>query len=491
MVAAVTGLNLLLDHWFGGKLLGNQALALIYLLSVVVLGVFVGRWATLLAATATALLWDFFFAEPRGSFRIANAGDVIMFFTYFVVAVAMGQLTARIRQQQYAERQRERRATSLYLLTRELAESADLAQLLAVVIRQVGETFRAKVALSLPASAEETVPSPYFASAWQMTEKEQSVAAWAFQHRQSAGKWTDTLSSSDGLHLPLVAGERATGVLSLMFDDTAPLTPAQRDLLDAFVRQVGLVLDRQRLRDAEVEAQLVAESERLGKTLLNSVSHELRTPLAAINTAASGLRSAGPLTPAQVALADEMDQATARLNRLVQNLLDLSRLEAGHLKPHLDWHVLRDVVAEAQHNLGRALAEHPVTVDLPADLPPMKLDALLTEQILVNLLGNVAMHTPAGTPVEIRAQLAGGKLILEVADRGPGLPPGDAAKWFEKFQRGPEAAAGGTGLGLSLVKGFAEAQGGSVTAANRPGGGAIFTVRLPAPQMPPVPEEKE
>jgi len=152
---------------------------------------------------------------------------------------------------------------------------------------------------------------------------------------------------------------------------------------------------------------------------------------------------------------------------------------------------LRDVIAGARQNLVRALATHPVTVDLPADLPPVKLDAILTEQILVNLLGNAAMHTPAGTPVTVRARLTGGKLVLEVADQGPGLPPGDAARWFEKFQRGPGAVAGGTGLGLSLVKGFAEAQGGAVAAGNQPGGGAIFTVRLPTAPLPPMPEETE
>lgn len=490
VVLGVTLLNAALDHFLGGRLLGNQTLALIYLLSVVVLALFVGRGATLVATTATALLWDYFFTEPRGSFRIVNLGDIVMFIVYFVVAVAMGQLTARIRSQQSAERQRELRATSLYLLTRELAESTDLAQLLAVVIRQVGQTFHAAVALSLPGGPEDQVPSPYFASTWPLPEKEQSVAAWAFLHRQPAGRGTDTLSSSEGLHLPLLAGERTTGVLSLKFRDETPLLPAQRDLLDAFVRQMGLVLDRQRLRDAEVEAQLVAESERLGKTLLNSVSHELRTPLAAIKTAASGLRAAGPLTPAQTALAEELDEATTRLNRLVQNLLDLSRLEAGHLRAHLDWHDLRDIIASARENLARPLAEHPVTLDLPADLPPVKLDALLTEQIIVNLLGNAAMHTPAGTPVILRARLGGGRLTLEVADRGPGLPAGDTARWFEKFQRGPGAAAGGTGLGLSLVKGFTEAQGGTVTAANQPGGGAIFTVRLPSAPLPPLPEDK-
>ena len=491
VVLGVTLFNALLEHWFGGHLLANQSLALIYLLSVVVLALFVGRGATLVAATATALLWDYFFTEPRQSLRITNAGDAMMFATYFIVAVAMGQLTARIRSQQNAERQREHRATALYLLTRELAESADLAQLLAVVIRQVGETFHAAVALSLPETVAANLPAPYFASTWQLPEKEQTVAVWAFQHRQPAGRGTDTLSSADGLHLPLVAGDRATGVLSLQFRETAPLSPPQRDLLDAFIRQIALVLDRQRLRDAELEAKLVAESERLGKTLLNSVSHELRTPLAAINTAASGLHNAGPLSPAQQALTDELEEAAGRLNRLVQNLLDLSRLEAGHLKANPDWHDLRDVITAARDSLGRALAGHPVTLDLPSDLPPVKLDAMLTEQILVNLLGNAAMHTPPGTRVEVRARLDAGKLVLEVADNGPGLPAGDATRWFDKFQRGPDAAAGGTGLGLSLVKGFAEAQGGSVAAANRSTGGACFTVRLPTTKMPPVPEETE
>jgi two-component system sensor histidine kinase KdpD len=250
-------------------------------------------------------------------------------------------------------------------------------------------------------------------------------------------------------------------------------------------------LDRQRLREAETEAKLLAESERLGKTLLNSVSHELRTPLAAITSAASGLRDAGPLTPAQQTLAAELDEATARLNRLVRNLLDLSRLEAGHLRPNIDWHDVRDLVHTALQNLGRTLAEHPVKMDIASDLPPARFDFALTEQILANLLSNAAVHTPAGTPVEVRARAESNELVLEVGDRGPGLPPGNPARLFDRFQRGADAAPGGTGIGLSLVKGFAEAQDGTVAAASRDGGGAIFTVRLPLTKMPPVPQEKE
>lgn len=484
VVVAVTGLNGLLQHW-----MGYQSLALVYLLSVAVSGMFVGRGPTLAAATLTALVWNFLFVPPLFTFHIAGTTDVMLFFTYFVVALAMGHLAARLRAQQAAERRREERATALYLLTRELADAPDLVELLAVVIRQVGKAFQTDVALCLPGSDEDAALTPYFASTWDLDEKERSVATWAFGHRQAAGRGTDTLPSAVGLHLPLLAGERVAGVLSLRLADDVRLAPAQRDLLEAIVRQTALVLDRQRLRDEEHQAKLLAESERLGKTLLNSVSHELRTPLAAITSALSGLRATGPLNASQQNLAVEVEEATTRLNRLVQNLLDLSRIEAGHLRPNLDWHDARDLIRTTLNNLGRTLAGRPVQVDIAADLPLVKLDFALTEQVLANLVGNAAVHTPGDTPIEVGVRTEAGQLIIEVADRGPGLPPGDSAHLFDRFKRGANAKPGGTGIGLSLVKGFVEAQEGTVTAANRPGGGALFTVRLPSDTMPPLPEE--
>lgn len=488
IVAGVTVLNAMLDQFVA---IGIYVLALTYLMAVVLMALFVGRGPVVLAASLSALLWNYFFVTPRYTLYITNFQDGMMFAMYFIVALVLGQLTARIRAQQNAERQQEQRATSLYLLTRELAESPDLAQLLAVVIQQVGKTFGADVALSLPDESAANPITPYFASTWALSEKEQTVAAWAFQHRQATGRGTDNLPASEGLHLPLVAGTRATGVLSLRFHDTAPLAPAQRDLLDAFIRQVALVLDRERLRDAEAQAKLLAESERMGTMLLNSVSHELRTPLAAISSVASGLRSAGELNTAQQSLTMELEEAARRLNRLVQNLLDLSRLEAGHLRTNSDWHDLRDLLNSALQTLGRALGGHELKIDIPRDFPPVKLDAVLTEQILVNLFGNAAVHTPPGTTVEFQARTEGDQLVLRVLDNGPGLPPGNPMRLFDRFQRGPDATAGGTGIGLSLVKGFAEAQGGSAGAENRPGGGTIFTVKFPLTKLPPVPEEKE
>ena len=475
VVAGVTAVNALLRSE-----MGYQSLALIYLLSVVVLAMFVARGPTLFAATVTALLWDYLFVPPRYTFYIRETTDLMLFFTYFVVALAMGHLAARLRAQQAAERHREQRATALYFLTRELAGATDFAELLAIIIREVGKAFRAAVALSLPGDTAHDSPTPFFASSWPLSEKEQSVAAWAFRRRQPAGRGTDTLPAAEGLHLPLVADDRAVGLLSLRFEDPGPLDPAQRDLLEAFVRQIALVLDRQRLRDREQDAKLVAESERLSKTLLNSISHEMRTPVAAIASAASNMAEGLANPPElQKAMLGEIQEAARRLNRLIGNLLDMTRLETGHVKPKLDWSDVADLVQVTLKHLSRELSRHPVKTAVAPGLPLARLDFVLMQQALTNLLLNAASHTPPGTLVEVGAAVVDQRLVLSVADRGPGLLAESLPRLFDKFFRAPNAPAGGTGLGLSIVKGFVEAQGGQVKAENRPGGGAVFSLSIP------------
>ena len=480
-VAATTGVNAILQRW-----LGYQSLALIYLLSVVVLAMFVGRGPTLVAATLTALLWNFCFVPPVFTFRITGITDLMLFCTYFVVALAMGHLAARLRAQQAAERRRELRATALYLLTRELAQASDFADLLAIIIREVGKATQAEAALSLPEEAQAGLLTPYFASTWAMAEKEQSVASWAALHRQPAGQGTDTLPSAEGLHLPLMAGDRAVGVLSLRFRDAAPLPADQRDLLDAFVHQIALVLDRQRLRDAEQQAKLVSESERLSKTLLNSISHEIRTPIAAITSAASSLEESGAARAGEFerTMVGEIQEAARRLNRLVGNLLSMTRLESGHVKAKLDWCDVADLVQVTLKDIQKDLAQHKVTVAIASGLPLVRMDFVLMQQVLTNLLLNAAVHTPPGTLVQVNAAAEADTLVLAVADNGPGLPPEALPLIFDKFYRAPAAPAGGTGLGLAIVKGFVEAQGGQVRAENRPSGGAVFTIRLPITKPP-------
>ena len=486
-IAGATVLNAALDTF-----VGCYAPALIYLLTVVGLALFVGRGPVFLAAGMSALLWNFCFLPPRYTFRITSVQDALMFGMYFAVALVLGQLTARIRAQERAERRREKRSTALYLLTRDLADAGSVDDMSQRLVAQVNRVFECSVALLLREADGTLARTPHPASTLAVSEKEQSVAAWAFRHAKPAGRFTDNLPLSEALHLPLVTNQAAMGVLSVKLASDEPPTLEQRDLLDAFARQATLVLDRLRLGTEAEQARVVAESERLSKSLLNSVSHELRTPIAAISAAVSALDGIPPGDQPDLAraLASEIQTSASRLNRLVANLLDMTRLESGRVKARLEWCDVRDLVSVALRKTEKDLARHEVTVALASDLPLVKLDAVLMEQVLVNLLVNAACYTPPATRVEIAARASAQELALTVADRGPGLPPESVPQVFEKFYRAPGAPTGGTGLGLSIVKGFTEAQGGRAEAANRPDGGAVFTLRFPVPGTPP-PKEAE
>jgi two-component system sensor histidine kinase KdpD len=280
-------------------------------------------------------------------------------------------------------------------------------------------------------------------------------------------------------------------VLSLRFKEKTPMATEQRELLDSFVRQIALVLDRQRLRDSEQQAKLVTESERLSKTMLNSVSHEIRTPIAAITNAATNLcePQQGALNEFQQTMVGEIQEASKRLNRLVANLLNMTRLESGHVKPKMDWCDVADLIQTTLKDIERDMSRHPVAVRVAPSLPLVRMDFVLMQQVLTNLLLNVASHTPTGTAVQVEAKVEPGFLLLIVSDQGPGFLLDALPHIFDKFYRAPSAPAGGTGLGLAIVKGFVEAQGGQVIAENQPTGGARFTLRVPITKPPPIKEE--
>lgn len=253
---------------------------------------------------------------------------------------------------------------------------------------------------------------------------------------------------------------------------------------------VGTLMANLRIQhEAQIKTKLLTESERLGRTLLNSVSHELRTPIAAIIGAADGLRTAGNLTPDQREFITEIESAGVRLNRVVQSLLSAARLQAGQLRPKLDWCDVRDVVRAALRESSKVTVGHPVEARIASELRLVKMDSVLTQQALSNLLTNAAIHTPPKTPIEVSAGFEGPELLLQVADRGPGLPDTEIGRIFDTFHRAPNARPGGTGLGLAIVKGFVEAQGGHVRAANRANGGAIFSIYIPASESPNLREE--
>jgi two-component system, OmpR family, sensor histidine kinase KdpD len=484
MVALCTALSVFLDSAIGGE--GGHAQSLVYLLGVVLMAFYVGRGPTFFNAVASALMWDYFFLPPRHTLYLTHFEDVMMVVVYFVVALVLGQLATRVRWKERAERRREQRSSALYLLTRDLADAADLDDVAQRLVRQVAQAFNAKVALLPRESSGALARTAHSASTFSVSEKDQSVAAWAFRFGKAAGRFTDNLPSASAIYLPLQTNRGAVGVLGVELPGDQQPTLEQRDLLGAFARQAALVLDRLRL-DAEAQkAQLLAESERLSKALLNSISHELRTPIAAITAAATALTETKGPDALQMdrTLAGEIQLSAARLNRLVSNLLDMTRLESGNVKPRMEWCDMTDVLNVALRRNERELSQHRMILSVPHPLPLFKGDYVLIEQVLNNLLLNAAAYTPAGTPVEIRAAVVNDEMVVSVADRGPGLPAESLPHVFEKFYRVPGAPAGGTGLGLSIVKGLIEAHGGRVEVQNRPGGGAEFTFYLPVVSSP-------
>jgi two-component system sensor histidine kinase KdpD len=457
----------------------------VFLMAVVLLALVLGRGPVLFAGATSALAWDYFFLPPRFTFIITSTEDGMLFGLYFVVAIVLGQLVARIRAQELAERRREERATALYHLTRELAQVGTRDEVVWQLVAEVNRVFQAAVAVIL---AGKNSLAPHPDSSLALTDKELHVAEWAFLNRQAAGKFTDNLPGADHLHLPLATERAVIGVLSVNLPDkNLPL--ARRDLLEAYARQAALVLDRVALRAAAEQSKLVAESERLSNALLNSISHELRTPLAAITSAASALAESKNADGGfDRKMVGEIQEASARLNRLVGNLLDVTRLESGHVKPRLDWCDVGDLISTTVRSLERELSRHPVKIEIPDKLPLARLDFTLMQQALANLLLNATIHTPAGTAILIQARQETGELTVTVADNGPGMSPELLPRIFDKFSRAPDAPAGGSGLGLAIVKGFVEAHGGRITAANRPGGGAIFAINIPQKEKPPAQE---
>jgi len=467
IAAVVTALSLPIFTYTG-----YWAVALFYLLAVVLAATRLSRWPTLFLAALSALLWDFLFIPPRFTFYITHFHDFMMFGAYFVIALVIGHLATQLREREQSERRREERATALYRLTRALAASRDLDEALPKVFSLIKGSLQADAAVWL---RDENGLSCHPASKFTPSSKEESVAIWSFQKKQSAGKSTDTLPDADALHVPLITGDRAEGVLTVRL--THPLTIEQRDLLEAFAAQLALFVNKERALEQSRAAQIARQSQKLQKALFDSVSHELKTPLAAMSVA---LQQPQPDC-------SELQQAVRRLTRTVDHLLDATRLESGLLQPVREWcdpgELVREVVAES------GLKENAVRINFANDLPMISVDARLIQQALSALLSNAVVHGKSDQPVDVSVARDDSTLVISVADRGPGLAPGDENKVLEKFYRGPRTRPGGIGLGLSIARHLVEAHGGEIVAQNRENGGARFVMRLPLQEQMRLPSE--
>jgi two-component system sensor histidine kinase KdpD len=469
--------------------IGYQAVGLTDLLAVLLIAVYIGRGPALLAAAVSAATWDMLFIPPRFTITITRLEDIIVLVLYFFIAIFTGNLTARIRAQQRQARSYAKRTLALYTLARETATAVNMDDVLKTAITQIGRVFDAEAAIFLRSASNHLAEQPHPASTLRVSDKEYTVANWVFENGKPAGRFTETLAAADAKYLPLLTHSGAVGVLAMRPRTNDPLTLDEEALLDTFTRQVALVIEREMLNEAAQQSAMLRESERLHSTLLNSISHELRTPIATIIGAASSLTDAHVSIDSKKALVSDIQTAAERLNRLVANLLDMTRLESGRLRLKLEWCDIGDLISVAVSSAARRLDDHPLTLRLSPDLPLLQMDFVLMEQVLVNLLDNIASHTPPGTPVEIDTAREDDTVSIIVADRGQGIPPEDLERIFDKFYRVPGSAAGGTGLGLSICRGLVSAHGGTLVAANRPEGGAQFTIRLPVTDAPPPARE--
>lgn len=473
-------------------LLGYKAVGFLFLLSVLIVSLFVTFGAVIVSAVLSAVIWDFFFIPPPGTIYIRHAEDVMMVCSYFVAALVTGTLAHRIRSRQRLLRQREERTEILYELARSLVGPAGIEEAAATISEKLKPLLLGDIDLISSGPAGTLRPHSVLEREWLQSEKERTVAAWAYEHGRTAGWATDTLTSAIARYVPMRSSSgKSLGVLAFRPDSDRRLTQDEENLLSAVAFQLAVSLERERLRSEARETERLRESEQLLQTVVDSVSHELRTPLTAISGAASALSADGIAadTNRRRQLVAELLRMTSRLNRVVGNLLDMSRMSAGVMTLQKDWHDPLDLISIAVAALKQEGTEHEVRLVVDDTLPLVRVDSRLIGQALANVLGNAAAYAPAGTPIEVECRGAGNRIRIEVSDSGPGIPEEALPRVFSKFYRAPGAPSGGVGLGLAITKAIVEIHDGTIAAANREQGGTRFTIELPVESQPEIPPE--
>jgi two-component system, OmpR family, sensor histidine kinase KdpD len=465
-------------------------LVMVYLLGIVIVAMRTGRGPSLLAAVLSVAAFDFFFVPPRFTFAVSDARYLFTFLVMLIVGLVISGLTVRTRAQAEAAHHREQQTAALYGMSRELASTRGVDNLLHVAIKHVTDVFHGQVVVLLPERGSGSLAA-WSGGQFEVDANELGVARWVYEHRQPAGLGTSTLPGASALHVPLIGSTGAVGVLGLRPTDLHAMDEPERlHQLETFAAQTALALERARLANEAQEAEVRIETERLRNSLLSSVSHDLRTPLATITGAVSTILDDTTRLDerTQKELLESVHEEAERLNRLVQNLLEMTRLESGALQLRKELHPPEEVIGAALSRLGKRLGERRITTRVPPDLPLVAMDDVLIEQVLVNLLDNAIKYTPARSPLDIIATATDENLTIEVADHGPGLPPGREDKVFEKFYQTDPGEGRGAGLGLAICQGIVRAHGGRIWAQNLPGGGVAFLFTLPIGERPKTPE---
>lgn len=479
VVAFMTGICLLMYPDFD---LSN--LCMVYLLGVAWISSYYSWKEAILASVLSVSAFDFIFVPPRFSFNVSDSQYLITFFVMLIISILISSLSLRNRTQTLLLTERERRTTSLYGLSRKLLSAASIHDVLNVVSQDLQSLFKCPASLLLLSedftkdTSKHTVVTPF------NNANEEGVAKWAAEHKSAAGLGTDTLPGAKGHYAPIVSLNRTIAVLGLA--PNARLDYDQSSLLDAVINQLTLALERILFGIASNKSELRAESERLRSTLLSSISHDLRTPLAVITGAASALAERKNISEEnRNELSHTIWDESQRLTRIVRNVLDLTSIETQSVKLRKEWHSFEELVGSAISRTNHLLKGRQLNLDVPNDLPLLEVDGILIEQLLVNILENVAKHTPVNAKVSLKASFDKDTFSISISDSGPGVTPGEEELIFKKLYRGGSTKSQGFGLGLTICRAIMLAHEGSITAQNLSGGGAAFIINLPQPNKPP------
>ncbi len=470
-------------------------LVMIYLLGIVFSAVRFGMWPAIASSVVAVVLFDVLFTRPYYWVAVEDSQYLVTFAVMLVVGIFASTLMARVRRQAQVARENERRTEALYRLTRRFAGMSNKIQLVKEAEKAIAEVFDAYAVVFVPDQHGKILPIVDDLHLFAASASEFAAAQWVFDHKLLAGAGTDTLPNSQALYLPLAAPNGVVGVLAVQPSDPQGVRSfTDRHLLDTFASHVALAVERSTLAEQAQQSRLEAEAEKLRSSLLSAVSHDIRTPLAGIAGASSTLASSYQSLDSKTReeLLASINEESERLSQLVDNLLHMTRLSSGKVSIDRQWHPADEVVGSALSRLDRQLAKRPIEIDIDEQLPMLHVDAVLFEQLLVNLVDNATKYSPSGTPITVSAHDTKQGMEIEVADEGRGFAVGDEARVFELFYRGAEAKPDqrGTGIGLAICRAIAEVHGGRIEAHNRPGRGAVVRVTLPHDEAPPCVREE-
>lgn len=462
-------------------IISGPNLAILYMLAVIFSALRWGRRAAIVSAVSGALSLNFFFVPPYRTFAVSDIWYLITLIGLLTVGLTISMLTVTAREDARLARRREAYTAALYSFTKSLAYGSEPDQILDAAARHFPEIFRRPMVVLLPEADKLTVRFRSLELVHDPCENE--IASWVFEHGQEAGCGTGLFSDSRIRYRPLKTGHANVGVIGFQARSSKELLPPdQRELLDIFMHQTALAITRADLAKKAKRAEVLQEADKLQKALLNSVSHNLRTPLASVLGVLNTILEDGALldrSTQQSLLRTAQDEAR-RLNWLVQNLLDMTRLEGGAIRVRTKSCDVHDVIGAALHQLGEAAHGHPVNISIAPDLPLVPMDDVLIVQVLVNILDNALKYSAADGPIEIDARKDGDELGIRVLDRGGGIPEPELKRVFEKFFRvARPGAPNGAGLGLSICKGLVEAHHGRILARGRTQGGTELAFFLP------------